>query len=97
MQRTIVDRFGWPKVLGVALAVGCLAGFISNELGHSDGPPACAMAYRDVQGAGAQERNEMVECDDAIDKWCAENHPEDPEGCTNAVLIDGDARNVGKE
>jgi hypothetical protein len=40
--------------------------------------------------------NKLVECDHAVEKWCAENHPEDPDGCSNNVEIDGDARNVGK-
>jgi hypothetical protein len=99
MTRTIVDRFGWPKVLGCALLVGCLAGFIKMEIGHNDGPPSCAMAYvhhSADEPTGAYERNKIVDCMDAIEKWCAKNHPEDPDTCSQDIEIDGDDRNVGK-
>jgi hypothetical protein len=97
MTRTIVDRYGWPKVLVCALVVGCLAGFIKMEISHNDGPPSCAKQYAGVSnGGGGEYMNKMVECDEAVDKWCAENHPEDPDGCSNDIYIDGDDRNVGK-
>jgi hypothetical protein len=101
MTRTIVDRYGWPKVLVVSLLVGCLIGFIKVQLSGSDGPPSCAKSYvgtYDGPGGDAlgEYDNKLVECDHAVEKWCAENHPEDPDGCSNNVEIDGDARNVGK-
>jgi hypothetical protein len=94
--QTIVQRFGWPKVLIAAVLVGCLAGFIKMELGSNDGPPSCAKQYVNVYGADSDTRDKMLECDDAIDKWCAKNHPEDPDTCSQDIEIDGDDRNVGK-
>ena len=99
--RTIVDRYGWPKVLICAMLVGFLAAFVKAELTGSDGPPSCAKSYvgrYDGPGFDALGKymNKMAECDHAVEKWCAENHSEDPDGCSNNVEIDGDARNVGK-
>jgi hypothetical protein len=100
-MQTIVERFGWPKVLVGACAVGLLAGGIKAEISHSDGPPSCAKSFvgtYDGPGGDAlgEYMNKMVECGEAVDKWCAKNHPENPEDCSNNIDIDGDARNVGK-
>jgi hypothetical protein len=38
----------------------------------------------------------MVDCENAVEKWCADSHRDDPDGCSNNVEIDGDDRNVGK-
>ncbi|MGW5256946.1 hypothetical protein ACWERW_28985 [Streptomyces sp. NPDC004012] len=99
--RTIVDRYGWPKVLLVACIIGASGGWISSQVNHNDGPPACAKSFvgtYDGPGFDALGKymNKMAECDHAVEKWCAENHPEDPDGCSNNVEIDGDDRNVGK-
>ncbi|MEU7407981.1 hypothetical protein AB0B40_01395 [Streptomyces sp. NPDC042638] len=95
--RTIVHRYGWPKVLLVACIIGASGGWISSQVNHNDGPPACAKRWAGVSGVSNADANKMVECDDQIDKWCAKNHPEDPDGCSNNITIDGDARNVGKD
>jgi hypothetical protein len=46
--------------------------------------------------SGGEEANKAVDCAEAVDKWCAEHHPEDPEDCSANIYIDGDDRNVGK-
>jgi hypothetical protein len=99
--QTIVQRFGWPKVLISALLVGCLIGFIKMELSGNDGPPSCAKQYTgtyDGPGLDALGKymNKMTECDQAVEKWCAKTHPEAADDCSFAVENDGDARNVGK-
>ncbi|MET7984573.1 hypothetical protein [Streptomyces sp. NPDC005281] len=95
--RTIVDRFGWPKVLIGSLLIGCLIGFVKVELSGNDSPPSCAKQYANVYGGGGGEyMNKMVECDQSVEKWCAKHHPEAADDCSNAIEIDGDDRNVGK-
>ncbi|MET8177714.1 hypothetical protein [Streptomyces sp. NPDC005336] len=99
-MQTITERFGRKRLTIFFVCCFLILGVIGfvKSVTSDDGPPACAMQYRDVRDArGADLMNKMVECDDAIDKWCAKNHPEDPDGCSNNVLIDGDARNVGKD
>ncbi|MET7906393.1 hypothetical protein ABZS86_35070 [Streptomyces sp. NPDC005355] len=99
-MQTITERFSRKRLTIFFVCCFLILGVIGfvTSVTSDDGPPACAMQYRDVRDArGADLMNKMVECDDAIDKWCAKNHPEDPDGCSNNVLIDGDARNVGKD
>ncbi|MFF4542249.1 hypothetical protein [Streptomyces aureus] len=98
-SRTIIERYGRKRVTIVLVCAFVMLGLIGwvKSGSFDDGPPACAMEYRDVYGAGPALRNKMVECADAIDEWCATNYPENPDGCSNAVLVDGDARNVGKD
>lgn len=97
--RTITERYGRKRVtiffVCTFVVLGAIGWVKSSSL--DAGPPACAMQYRDVRGASGDLMNKMVECDDAVDRWCAKNHPENPDDCSNAVLIDGDARNVGKD
>lgn len=44
--RTIVDRYGWPKVLIVACIIGALGGWTSSELKGSDGPDSWSPAFK---------------------------------------------------
>ncbi|MFF2363765.1 hypothetical protein ACFVU0_13745 [Streptomyces sp. NPDC058122] len=99
ISRTIIERYGRKRVTIVFVCVIVVLGVIGwvNSGSFDDGPPACAMEYRDEHGAGPALMNKLVECGDAIDEWCAKSHPQDPDGCSNDVLIDGDARNVGKD
>ncbi|MFJ8009448.1 hypothetical protein [Streptomyces fagopyri] len=77
------------------VVVSAVVGFLRSNV-MDGGPPSCVQDY--VNGynlAGVYDTNKAAYCVDAIEKWCAENHPEDPQGCSKAVEADGDDRNVG--
>ncbi|MER5402576.1 hypothetical protein [Streptomyces sp. NPDC002599] len=86
--------------MAVLVACGVLGMSVIGivQLTSGDGPPSCAQRYANAYDvAGGEEMNKVVDCMTAVDKWCTDNHPEDPDGCSNDVYIDGDDRNVGKE
>jgi hypothetical protein len=44
--RTIVDRYGWPKVLAAAAVIGLAAGGIQAEISHNGGPDTSSPQYK---------------------------------------------------
>ncbi|WP_030172896.1 hypothetical protein [Streptomyces sp. NRRL S-813] len=98
-MQTITERFGKKRLtiffVCCFLVIGAVG--IIKSVASGDGPPACAKQWAGVSGVSNADANKMVECDDEVDKWCAKHHPEDPDGCSNNIAIDGDARNVGKD
>lgn len=98
--QTIESRFGGKRlrVLIVALVfVSAVVGFLRSNV-MDGGPPSCVQDYASGYNiAGGYDTNKAAYCVDAIEKWCADNHPEDSESCSKAVETDGDDRNVGKK
>jgi hypothetical protein len=91
-MQTITERYGRKRLTIFFVCVFVVLGVIGVvRFNSSDGPPSCAHHF------DTMTRNSMVDCMNAVEKWCADNHPEDPDGCSNAVDLDGDARNVGKD
>lgn len=89
--QTITERYGWKRLtifFVSVFAVLAVVGFI--KINGGDGPPSCAQHW------DTMSRNSMVDCENAVEKWCADSHRDDPDGCSNNVEIDGDDRNVGK-
>ncbi|MYR86112.1 hypothetical protein GTY41_14490 [Streptomyces sp. SID685] len=98
-MQTIVERYGWKRLTIFFVCAFTVIGVIGwGKISSSgDGPPVCARHFDAMPDTTVGGRNEIVACMDAVDKWCAKNHPEDPVGCSRNVEIDGDARNVGKD
>ncbi|TXS65153.1 hypothetical protein EAO69_31300 [Streptomyces sp. me109] len=97
--QTIASRFGGKRLTVLIVAfvfVSAVVGFLRSNV-MDGGPPSCVQDYINGYGiAGGYDTNRAAYCVDAIDNWCAENHPEDPESCSKAVETDGDDRNVEK-
>ncbi|MFE7238231.1 hypothetical protein [Streptomyces sp. NPDC057580] len=98
-MQTITERFGRRRLTIFFVCCFLVLGAVGvvKSVTSDDGPPSCAKQYVNASGLSATGRNAALDCDAAIEKWCAKNHPEDPGGCSNAVELDGDARNVGKD
>ncbi|MCX4580794.1 hypothetical protein OHB41_48345 [Streptomyces sp. NBC_01571] len=97
-MQTITERYG--KKRSTIFFVCCFAiigvlGFI--KINGDDGSPDCARHFDAMPDTTVGGRNAIVNCMEAVEKWCASSHSEDPVGCARNVEIDGDDRNVGKE
>ncbi|MFF4557153.1 hypothetical protein [Streptomyces sp. NPDC001422] len=91
-MQTITERYGKKRLTIFFVCCFAIIGVVGfNKINEDAGPPTCAHHW------GSMTRASTLDCMDAVIKWCAENHPEDPDGCSSAIDVDGDDRNVGKE
>jgi hypothetical protein len=100
-MQTITERYGRKRLTIFFVCCFAIIGAfgVVRTMTTDDGPPSCAMVYAHTSAddvVGGEEMNKAVDCGEAVDKWCAENHPENPDDCVHNIDIDGDDRNVGK-